>query len=103
MISIPSPLGRGKTIVNVTDFFKYMQLFHDEAKTTGRPFWTYSMCMPYAYNCGDITPAALTDGTANGRLVPTEGNCGLRHSPRWLTVRRGLCIGHTHSDRRRDH
>ncbi len=69
----PIASRQGKTIVNVTDFFKYMQLFHDEAKTTGRPFWTYSMCMPYAYNCGDVTPAALTDGTANGRLVPTEG------------------------------
>ena len=61
-----------RTIVRTSDFYKFLQMFHDKAKKANRPFWTYSLCMPYVEKCYPAS-ACVLGPDKNGRPIPTEG------------------------------
>ncbi len=69
----PILLRNGQTVALISDFYKNMQIFYNQAKETKRPFWAYSMCMPYLTNCKEGETCDPNSPTASGRPIPTEG------------------------------
>lgn len=83
----------GRTIVRTSDFYKFLQMFHDKAKKANRPFWTYSLCMPYVENAILLRHAYLVLIKTDDLFQLKENFVG-KPSPHWHTVHRELFTGH---------